>query len=181
MKCDVLILPGLWNSGPRHWQSQWHARHPHWRRADHRDWSNPARDEWVAELDAAIATCRGAPILLAHSLGGMLVAHWARSGSPFRVAGAFIVAPSDVERPSFPVTVDGWAPIPLEPLPFPSVVVGSANDPFAQPERTRAFAQGWGSRLVEIGEAGHMNTESGHGEWPEGLRLLQEFCDEISA
>lgn len=180
MKCDVLILPGLWNSGPRHWQSLWHERNPHWRRAAHRDWTNPHCDEWVAELDAAIADCQGAPILVAHSLGCMLVAHWALSGSPLKVAGAFLVAPSDVEAPTYPAELNCWAPIPLQPLPFPSLVVGSANDPFSSVERTGAFAGAWGSRLVEIGDAGHLNTDSGHGEWPEGLRLLEQFCDEVS-
>lgn len=180
MNCDVLILPGLWNSGPRHWQSLWHERNPHWRRAEHRDWTNPHCDEWVAELNAAIADCQGAPILVAHSLGCMLVAHWARSGSPLKVAGAFLVAPSDVEAPSYPVEQNCWAPIPLQPLPFPSIVVGSANDPFASRDRTGAFAGAWGSRLVEIGDAGHLNTESGHGDWPEGLALLEQFCDELS-
>ena len=180
MKCDVLILPGLWNSGPRHWQSLWHERNPHWRRAAHRDWTNPHCDEWVAELDAAIADCQGAPILVAHSLGCMLVAHWALSGSPLKVAGAFLVAPSDVEAPTYPAELNCWAPIPLQQLPFPSLVVGSANDPFASTARTGAFAGAWGSRLVEIGDAGHLNTDSGHGEWPYGLRLLEQFCDEVS-
>lgn len=181
MKCDVLILPGLWNSGPRHWQSLWHERNPHWRRAAHRDWTNPHCDEWVAELDAAIADCQGAPILVAHSLGCMLVAHWALSGSPLKVAGAFLVAPSDVEAATYPADLNCWAPIPLQPLPFPSVVVASANDPFASLDRTGAFAGAWGSRLVEIGDAGHLNADSGHGDWPEGLRLLEQFCDEVSS
>lgn len=180
MKCDVLILPGLWNSGPGHWQSLWHERNPHWRRGAHRDWTSPARDEWVAEVDAAIAACEGAPILVAHSLGCMAVAHWAACGSPLKVAGAFLVAPSDVERPSFPAAAGNWAPVPGGRLPFPSLVVGSANDPFSSIERTRAMAAAWGSRLVEIGEAGHLNTDSGHGEWPEGMRLLEQFCDDVS-
>lgn len=180
MKCDVLILPGLWNSGPRHWQSLWHERNPHWQRAAHRDWTNPQQQEWVAELNAAIADCSGAPILVAHSLGCMLVAHWALSHSPLKVAGAFLVAPSDVEAASYPADLNGWAPIPLARLPFPSLVVGSANDPYATPARTSAFANAWGSRLVEIGDAGHLNTDSGHGDWPEGERLLAAFCDEVS-
>ncbi|WP_312519832.1 alpha/beta hydrolase [Massilia sp.] len=180
MKCDVLILPGLWNSGPRHWQSLWHERYPQWQRTPHRDWTSPHRDEWVSELDAAIAQCRGAPILVAHSLGCMLVAHWARCGSPLKVAGAFLAAPSDVEASSFPFDPGSWAPVPMEALPFPSLVVGSANDPFAATGRTRAFADAWGSRLVEIGDVGHLNTESGHGEWPEGLQLLEQFCDQVN-
>jgi uncharacterized protein len=179
MKCDVLILAGLWNSGPEHWQSQWQGRYPAWTKAQHRDWNCPDRDEWVAELDAAIAACKGAPILVAHSLGCMLVAHWAASRSPLKVAGAFLVAPSDVEAPSYPAPSNGFAPIPLAPLPFPSMVLASGNDPYLSLTRATAFAQAWGGRLVHIGEAGHVNADSGHGPWPEGERLLQEFCDQI--
>jgi len=95
------------------------------------------------------------------------------------VAGAFLVAPSDVEAPSYPVPVNGFAPIPLHPLPFPSMVIASTNDPFVSNERAAAFAAAWGSRRVDIGDAGHVNADSGHGAWPEGERLLQEFCDQI--
>ena len=96
------------------------------------------------------------------------------------VAGAFLVAPSDVEAATYPADLNCWAPIPLQPLPFPSVVVASANDPFASLDRTGAFAGAWGSRLVEIGDAGHVNADSGYGEWPEGERLLDEFCRDLN-
>jgi len=69
MNCDVLILAGLWNSGPHHWQSHWERKHPEWKRVQHRDWTNPHCQEWVGELDQAIADCQGAPLLVAHSLG----------------------------------------------------------------------------------------------------------------
>ena len=70
MNCDVLILAGLMNSGPNHWQSHWERKHPEWKRVRHRDWTNPHCQEWVAELDEAIAECQGAPLLVAHSLTG---------------------------------------------------------------------------------------------------------------
>jgi predicted alpha/beta hydrolase family esterase len=178
---DVLILSGLWNSGPQHWQSHWEARHPDWRRVAHRDWNDPQRDEWVAELDAAVATCAGAPVLVAHSLGCMLAAHWAASGSPLRAAGAFLVAPSDVDAASYPIDPNRFAPVPLARLPFPSLVVASTNDEFVARERALAFAEAWGSRYVEIGPAGHVNADSGYGDWPEGERLLLEFLDQVRA
>ncbi|MES3020812.1 MAG: alpha/beta hydrolase [Pseudomonadota bacterium] len=179
MECDVLILAGLWNSGPEHWQTQWEGRHPDWTRVPHRDWNNPDCGEWVAELDAAIAACEGPPVLVAHSLGCVLVAQWARSGSALKVAGAFLVAPSDVDAPSYPLDTNGFAPMPMEPLPFPSIVVASANDPYVDINRAREFAKAWGSSCEEIGPAGHVNGASGHGPWPEGERLLLAFCREI--
>ncbi|KQQ96832.1 alpha/beta hydrolase [Massilia sp. Leaf139] len=179
MDGDVLILSGLWDSGPQHWQSHWEARHPEWRRVDHRDFNDPVKDEWVAELDAAIAACTGAPVLVAHSLGCMLAAHWAASGSPLRAAGAFLVAPSDVDAPSYPIDPKGFAPVPFAPLPFPSLVVASTNDAFVSRERAQAFAAAWGSRYVEIGDAGHVNADAGYGDWPEGERLLLEFLAQL--
>ncbi|MFL6674502.1 MAG: RBBP9/YdeN family alpha/beta hydrolase [Massilia sp.] len=179
MNCDVLILSGLWNSGPQHWQTHWERKHPEFKRVPHRDWTSPQCHEWVAELDAEIAACEGAPILVAHSLGCMLVAQWAMSGSPLKVAGAFLVAPSDVEAPSYPADAAGFTPVPMEKLPFPSVVVASSNDEYVTIERVRAFAAAWGSRLIEIGDAGHINGDSGYGEWPEGEKMLLEFCEQI--
>jgi predicted alpha/beta hydrolase family esterase len=179
MNCEVLILAGLWNSGPQHWQTHWERKHPEFRRVPHRDWNSPQCHEWVAELDAEIAACEGAPILVGHSLGCALVAQWAKSGSPLKVAGAFLVAPSDVEGPNYPPEATGFAPMPMEKLPFPSVMVASTNDEYGALERAHAMAAAWGSRLVEIGDAGHINGDSGYGEWPEGEKMLLEFCEQV--
>jgi predicted alpha/beta hydrolase family esterase len=179
MNCDVLTLAGLWNSGPQHWQTHWERKHPEFQRVPHRDWNNPQCHEWVAELDAAIAEGEGAPILVAHSLGCILVAKWAQSGSPLKVAGAFLVAPSDVDAPAYPVEAAGFAPMPMERLPFPSVMVVSSNDEYVTLERARDMAAAWGSKLVEIGDAGHINGASGYGEWPEGEKMLLEFCEQV--
>jgi len=180
MDCDVLTLAGLWNSGPQHWQTHWERKHPHWTRVPHRDWNNPACHEWVAELDAAIAGCEGTPLVVAHSLACVLVAQWARSGSPLKISGALLVAPSDIDAPSYPIAANGFGPMPLEQLPFPSIVVASSNDEYVSVERARQFAQAWGSRFVEIGPAGHINGDSGYGAWPEGETLLADFCTEVS-
>ena len=180
MDCDVLILAGLWNSGPQHWQTHWEHRHPAWKRVPHRDWNNPDCEEWVAELDAAIAASEGPPLLVAHSLSCVLVAQWARSGSSLKIAGAFLVAPSDVDAPSYPVEATGFGPMPLEKLPFPSIVVASSNDEYVSLERARQFAQAWGSKFIEIGPAGHINGASGFGGWPEGEKMLADFCAEVT-
>ncbi|MEO7580743.1 MAG: alpha/beta hydrolase [Massilia sp.] len=177
--CNVLILAGLWNSGPQHWQILWEHKHPDWQRVPHRDWTNPTCEEWVAELDAAIAASElGPPLLVAHSLACALVAQWAKSGSNLHVAGAVLVAPSDVDAPGYPREAVGFAPMPMEKLAFPSVVVASSNDEYVSIGRARAFAGAWGSKLVEIGEAGHINGASGFGAWAEGEQLVLDFCAE---
>ncbi|HEU4776029.1 MAG TPA: alpha/beta hydrolase [Telluria sp.] len=179
MDCDVLTLSGLWNSGPDHWQTHWEHKHPAFVRVPHRDYNNPVRDEWVDELDAAIAASEGPPILVAHSLGCQLVVQWAKSGSQLRIAGALLVAPSDTEAASYPVPPNGFAPIPLDKLPFPSIVVASSNDAFVSVARARQFADAWGSRFVEIGNAGHINGDSKLGDWPVGAQLLDELCAQV--
>jgi len=180
LKSNILVVSGLWDSGPQHWQTQWQQAHPEWPKVAHRDFAAPERDEWVAELDAAIALCDGPPVLLAHSLGCMLVAQWAASGSVLKVAGAMLVAPSDVEAPSYPVDANGFAPIPMQPLPFPSLVVASTNDEYADLSRSEAWARAWGSAFVAIGAAQHINGDAGYGPWPEGVKLLDDFCANLT-
>ncbi|MYM90506.1 alpha/beta hydrolase [Rugamonas sp. FT82W] len=179
MDYEVLTLAGLWNSGPAHWQTQWEAKHPGWVRVPHRDWDTPDRTEWVAELDAAIARCQRPPVLAAHSLSCSLVGRWAASGSPLKIAGAFLVAPSDTDAPGYPDCTTGFQPMLLARLPFPSIVIASGDDPYVSPQRARQFAQAWGGEYVEIGNAGHINGDAGYGPWPEGERLLRDFCEKV--
>jgi hypothetical protein len=170
----VLILPGLYNSGPDHWQSRWEAAHPAFRRVEQDDWERPRCEDWVARLDAAVRAASD-PVLVAHSSSCVLVARWAATRSAGRARAALLVAPSDSEAPSYPVGPTGFAPMPLGRLPFPSVVVASTDDPYVAIERAREFARAWGSRLVIIGAAGHINGQSGLGDWPAGFALLEEL------
>ena len=175
----ILTVAGLWNSGPQHWQSVWEAAHPAWKRVPHRDWDTPAREEWVDEFEAAVAACPEPPVLVAHSLGCVLVAHWASLARHSPIRGAFLVAPSDVAAASYPRGPTDFSPIPLTPLPFPSLLVTSTDDHYVTLERATAFAAAWHSELVVAGKAGHFNGASGHGPWPEGLARLEGFLARI--
>jgi hypothetical protein len=173
----TLILPGLHNSDPGHWQSRWEAEDETMERVIQDDWETPHCADWVVRLDQALAYARPEILLVAHSAGCALVAHWAVGCQQGQVRGALLVAPSDPEAPSFPVGATGFAPIPLLRLPFPSIVVASSNDPFVTVARAQTFASAWDSEFVMIGEAGHINTASGLGDWPEGLALLRNLCE----
>lgn len=174
---QVLIVPGYTGSGPGHWQSLWEQKHPEYRRVRQRDWYQPQLDEWVAALDAAIMDSLSPVVLVAHSLGCITIAHWQvrHSGN---VRGALLVAPADVEREDAPQPVRGFAPVPLQPLPFPSVVVASSNDPYVSLRRAQHFARCWGSRFVNIGPCGHIDTAAGFGPWRRGEVLLQNLMRE---
>ena len=170
----VLLLPGLWDSGPTHWQSLWEARFATFVRVRQRDWVTPRAGNWIEVLDLAVERAGPEALLVAHSLGCTLVARWAGE-TRRRIRGALLVAPSDVEAPSYPPGPQGFAPMPTARLPFPSIVVASEDDPYVALDRARAFAAAWGSDLVNAGRLGHLNSASGLGMWPLGMALLQRL------
>jgi uncharacterized protein len=170
----VLILPGLYDSGPEHWQTLWEQADPSCVRVVQQDWETPIRQEWVAVLEDAVAAAGPDVVLVAHSTGCALVAFWGAATQRV-VRGALLVAPADPEAMSYPIGPTGWRPLPLRCLPFPSTVVASSNDPYCTLERAQVFADAWGSRFVHIGAAGHINAESGLGAWPQGKALLADL------
>jgi predicted alpha/beta hydrolase family esterase len=173
----VLILPGFDNSGPEHWQTLWELRHPDWRRVNLGKWDAPACDDWVRALDVAVQACPSPPVLVAHSLACLLVAHWAYHSSRIP-KGAFLVAVPDPKGVSFPAAAQGFVPVPLVPFMFRSIVVASANDQLGSLAHAKHCAMAWGSMFIDIGEAGHINAESGHGEWNEGYELFRQYVAE---
>jgi predicted alpha/beta hydrolase family esterase len=174
MTPPVLILPGFGNSDRHHWQTIWELRHSDWQRVNLSDWDSPDCDDWVRVLDAAVQACSSPPLLVAHSLACLLVAHWARR-SQFALQGAFLVAVPDPQSERFPATARGFVPVPMAPLPFRSLVVASTNDPFGSSAHAKLCAAAWGSDFVDIGQAEHINADSGHGEWNQGYALLQRI------
>ena len=175
----TLILPGWQSSGPGHWQSLWEAAHGY-QRVEQHDWLRPLRGDWSARLEEVLLdtdTGGGAPaVLVAHSLGCMLAAAWAaHSRSTHRVKAALLVAPPDVARADLREVLPGWVPVPLQALPFRTLVLASSNDPFCDLARARVFAAAWGADLVDVGPRGHINADSGLGDWPEAHQHLKQL------
>jgi predicted alpha/beta hydrolase family esterase len=172
---NVLILPGWEGSGPRHWQTLWEQRHGY-RRVEQHDWMKPLRGDWVARLEDVVLSCDEPAVLVAHSMGCILVAAWAaHSQNTHRIKSALLVAPGDVERPEIREQLPSWTPIELQALPFPGVLLASRNDPFCAFERARLFAHAWNAQFMDYGDCGHINTDSGLASWPEGHVLLQDL------
>jgi predicted alpha/beta hydrolase family esterase/diadenosine tetraphosphate (Ap4A) HIT family hydrolase len=171
-----LIVPGLSGSGPEHWQSRWEALDPRCVRVEQADWEAPDLTAWCTSLERAVAVQQRPVILVAHSLGCALIAHWAARYPTGKVLGALLVAPADVESEQHtPDCVRSFAPLPRRPLPFPSILVASTNDPYASLERAETFARSWGARFECVGALGHINANSRLGGWPEGRRFLREL------
>jgi len=173
-----LIVPGWHGSEEEHWQSHWERSLPNAQRVQQKDWVNPDLTDWVDALDQLIRHTPGQVILVGHSLGCVTIAHWAqrsRTAQTGKVAGALLVAPADVERANCPDALTGFAPIPMQSLPFPSVLVGSSNDSAATAERAHALGRAWGSKVTILANAGHINVKSGHGAWQSGYRYLYQL------
>ena len=174
---DILVIPGWDGSGPDHWQTHWEAAFPRMRRVEQDDRAKPVYAEWSRRLSESVARCERPVVLVPHSLGNALVARWAQQTDAGRVAGAFMVAPSDIERfvgtPGYPVR--GFDPIVKRQLPFASMVVASRDDERVSFERARAFAAAWGSRFVDAGALGHVGSDAKLGIWPQGLVLFGQF------
>lgn len=167
----IIIVPGWRNSGPDHWQSLWAQQLPHAERVEQDDWLVPHREPWVAALEQLVLSRPEPVVLAAHSLGCITAAHMGPEASA-RVQGALLVAPADPERRA---QLADFAPVPYAPLPYRSVLVASSNDPYCPIRRAGAYARAWGSEFVRLQNAGHINVESGFGDWPLGLALLQSL------
>jgi uncharacterized protein len=180
-KRRLLIVPGIYNSGYDHWQSHWERNAPEARRVEQSDWVSPTLGEWTAGLAEAVRSNPDS-ILVAHSLGCAVVAHLSHISAGRGIACAFLAAPADVNRSgAIGKRLEGFSPLPELPLPFPSVVVASRNDPHMAFDRAKTLAASWRARLVDLGAAGHINVASGFGPWPEGRAMLEEMIAEVGS
>jgi predicted alpha/beta hydrolase family esterase len=182
MRSTILFVPGLRDHVAEHWQTLLAAQMPGSHTVpplEHDKLSCAAR---VEALDQAVNAIEGPVILVAHSAGCLMVAHWAQS--PRRpIKGALLATPADAETPfppGYPTTealqANGWLPLPRTPLPFPTIVAASVNDPLCGFDRAEQMARDWGARLISLGDVGHLNPASGFGPWP-GARLHIDDLD----
>jgi uncharacterized protein len=175
VRIPLVILPGLNNSGPQHWQTFWQERKTDALRLEPASWNAPELDDWMSALDRAVAACVAPPLLVAHSMGCLLSVCWASRHRPdLSITGAFLVAPPNFKRKEFPAR--SFTQAPESPLPYPALVVGSTNDPYCPIDVVAGLAYSWEAGFVSVGPRGHISTEPGNGDWEEGWRLLKAFA-----
>jgi predicted alpha/beta hydrolase family esterase len=178
----ILTVPGLMNSGSRHWQTIWEAELPNCQRVELGSWDAPHRNSWISNLGHAIGRIDGPVVLAAHSLGCHTVAWWAAFECQEwseKIVGALLVAPPEVDAGVIDPRLRGFGPAPKALLPFPSIVVASRNDPYVAMNRARLLAQFWGSGFADAGDVGHINAESDLGDWSFGRHLLSRLTDGV--
>jgi predicted alpha/beta hydrolase family esterase len=180
-EATVLIVPGLRDHVPGHWQTLLASRLPRVRAVKPIGRDNLDCLARVEAIEEEAARIDGSIILVAHSGGVIAAVHWARM-TRRKVRGALLATPADLDQqlpegyPSMEaLDAAGWLPVPRNVLPFRSIVAASRNDPLARYERTVAFARSWGSKLIDLGSVGHLNPASGFGEWRQAEALINEL------
>lgn len=175
------IMPGLAGSDQGHWQTIWEEQNKRdFFRIEQDNWDWPVCTQWVARVEERLARATTPVILIAHSLGCITLVHWSNQHFSNKVAAALLVAPADAELSNRLSFVEGFTPVPLAPLPFPSTVIASTNDIYMSIDRSAYFASHWGSEFVNAGKQGHLNASSGLGEWPIGFAKLHELRTKVT-
>ncbi|AYM09342.1 RBBP9/YdeN family alpha/beta hydrolase [Agrobacterium tumefaciens] len=175
---EIIHLPGIGDSVELHWHTLWEKADPAIRRFAPTSWDEPDLSDWIAALEKAVGAAQTPPILVAHSLACLLVAHWPQV-SDLQIRGAMLVAVPDPQSPAFPPQAMSFADAPQGKFRFPSLIVASTNDPYGSLPYLQMRAEQWGSDLTIIGAAGHINGQSQLGDWPEGLALLRDFVSRL--
>jgi len=179
-EADILLIPGYGATLPGHWLFRWRDKMATARVVKQVELHQPSKKEWLETLVREVEAAERPVVLVAHSLGCILVAHGAHALKG-KIKGAYLVAPSDWDRKGLVPEFDGgdFVPVPGDPLPFHAHLVASRNDPYCDYERAQALAKAWGTTFQDAGEAGHINMESGHGPWPEGLMSFAHFMKRL--
>ncbi len=175
----IVFLAGINNSGPGHWQRAWYEKLGGiW--VEHADWDNPRAQEWVPNLQKCLEEHPGPKVLMAHSMGCLLISRWAKDHQDPSLKGAFLVGPPDILSPRYPKVAEGFTS-PFEVgLPFPTALVASRNDPYSSFDYAQELAAHWKARLLDVGNKGHINMDSRLGFWDEGFGLFLEFIRTIA-
>jgi predicted alpha/beta hydrolase family esterase len=182
MKTQILIAPGYRGSDENHWQTYWQKENKEYLRIEQHDWCHPVADEWIDTIERYVRETSGDLVVVAHSLACIALVLWAQK-TRLSIKAALLVAPPNTEDEKLSKVITGFSPIPLQKLPFRSIVLASTNDEYTTIEQSEAFAKHWGSTFVNVGRKGHINSLSNLQNWPEGrtyLSTLIRLCEDNS-
>lgn len=176
---DILLLPDLDGAAPGHWLRRWAERFGNGRLVEHQHAGRPQRTEWLKAIENEIMMATRPVVLVAHGLAVSAVAHVAQRLVDTKVRGALLVAPPDHEQGDLPPAFREFGNVPRDPLPFPSMLVASTDDRGCSIDSAVDLATAWGSELHLARNAGHIDLQSGHGPWPEGLLIFTRLMQRL--
>ncbi|GAA1519020.1 RBBP9/YdeN family alpha/beta hydrolase [Nocardioides humi] len=176
----LVIVPGIDDSPPGHWQSLWQAAHPDARRIAPQSFIQPDLSDWVQAVDEAVNSATSRPLLIAHSLGCLAAIAWAIEGNVDDVAALFLAAVPDPSGPSFPGAAQSFREVRARELGVGSLVVASENDPYGEIAYAQGVARALAGQFRAVGRQGHINESSGVGLWPVGQALLADLAADLT-
>jgi predicted alpha/beta hydrolase family esterase len=178
-ECDIVMVPDRINDDPNHWQNRWQEKLA---AARHLPGETPREsfDDWQGSLLQAVGAAQKPVVLVAHGIGVNLTVLSAGKFDPAIVKGAFLVAPIGSRFVLEQEDLDHrLAHLPNDPLPFAATVIASRNDPTCPILEAEEWAFAWGASFADAGDSGHLDPESGHGPWPEGLMRFAGFLNKL--
>jgi len=169
----VLVVPGLHDSGPAHWQTWLQAHFRHALRVEQADWGRADLASWAQRIELTVARHPHARwVAVGHSFGCLALARYLAQGGQ-GIHAALLVAPADPEKfAASPL-------LPQAPLAIPSVLMASETDPWMRLEAARAWARAWGTQFINLGDVGHINTESGFGPLPQAKTVVELLAQRV--
>lgn len=168
-------IPGYSGNDENHWQSYWEREVPNCKRIEQDKWVDIDKDEWISRVQEVLYNENlDDVVLIGHSFGVATILHWYKKFG-HKIKGALLVAPTDSENLPEVLEAKGFDPMPLEKLPFPTIIVESQDDKWIPVARAKEFAKAWGSEFVDVGNLGHINSDSNLGSWLEGREILKRL------
>ncbi|PJZ53771.1 RBBP9/YdeN family alpha/beta hydrolase [Leptospira adleri] len=176
----TFLIPGISNSGPEHWQTQWENLHG-FIRIQQENWENPRYSVWEESLVRQIEKTEGSEnsILIGHSLGCLLIAKSLDRISD-RIRGVFLVAPPDPKSPVFPKGLEEFAEFPQKSLGTKGLLLFSENDPYASVPFSEKLGRLWNLETICVGELGHINSQSDLGSWENGFQIFSDWIQSLT-
>ena len=171
MATKVLIAPGYCGSDDNHWQSYWQKENKEYIRIEQRDWYHPVADEWADTIEKYVRESSDDVVVVAHSLACVALAIWVQNTN-LSIKGALLVAPPNIECEKLRTVIKGFSPVPMQELPFKSILLASTNDEYMNIDQAEVLANHWKSTFLNIGNKGHINSNSNLMNWPEGRAYL---------
>lgn len=168
----ILMVPGLHDSGPEHWQTRWQQHEPRFERVEQEHWDVADLPSWSTRIGSTLRRSARGSVIVAHSFGCLAALHCAATGAR-NLHGLFLVAPADPERFGLGAALRSLR------LERPATVVASRNDPWMDADAAEWWARQWGADFVDAGALGHINADSGIGDWPQGAALFEAFLARI--
>ncbi len=175
----VLLVHGWGGSDFPHWQS-WLASElvKEYGCVNFLHFSNfdaPKLDVWKSELQEALEDFKP-DIVICHSLGNTLWFHLANTTTLRTLEKLYLIAPPSMECKVQEIQEFFPCQTPKTLFAKEVLLVGSTNDPYMSLSELYELQKNLNIELKVLEKAGHINSESGFGEWPW---ILQEVKSKV--